>query len=59
MMTNQSRRDEMILVSMSMKILIPKGWHDSCGGYDTPSGLVNNITISITLPLLRSLGQQT
>lgn len=36
----KSRRDDKILALMRSRSLILKGWHDSCGTHDTPSGLV-------------------
>ena len=58
-MTNQSRRDEMILVSKSGIIVIPKGWYGSDDIYDTPSGLVNQNSPSIVLPPLWGLVEQS
>lgn len=54
-MRYQSRRDAIILDSISLIIPIPKGWHDWRGPYDTPSGLDNIDYISIIIALLRSL----
>ena len=62
-MTNQSRRDEMILVSKSGISVIPKGWYGSGDIHDTcfdslntpPSGLVNQNAPSIVFSPLRGL----
>ena len=58
-MTNQSQKDEMILVSKSRVILSLKGWHACHESYDTLSGLVNPIASSIVLPPLRGLMEQS